>query len=342
VYTLRGARVRDPLSWSKYLDESIQLWGSKSEVMYGMHHWPVWGNGRVLEMLTMARDGYRFINDQTLRLANRGYTPVEIGEMIQFPKELAQHWAMRAYYGTISHNVKATYDRYLGWFDGNPANLHTLPPEEVSKKYVEFMGGAEAVLRKAKIAFSKGEYRWVAEAVNHVVFADPDNQAARALQADTLEQLGYQSESGPWRNFYLTGAQELREGVKQFPTVTPIDIVTATSFDMFFDFLGILLDGPRAAGKKITLNMNFPDTNEKYILTLQNGALTHTPDRQAQDAQATVTITRAALNDMIMRGVPPEKAIQSGAVKVAGSVEALGQLMSLLDKPEPWFNIVTP
>jgi alkyl sulfatase BDS1-like metallo-beta-lactamase superfamily hydrolase len=342
IYTLRGARIRDPLSWSKYLDETIQLWGSKCEVMYGMHHWPVWGNDRVLEMLRMARDGYRFINDQTLRLANQGYTPAEIGEMIQFPKELADHWAMRGYYGTLSHNVKATYVRYLGWFDGNPANLNVLPPEEASKKYVEFMGGAEEILKRARDAFAKGEYRWVAEVVNHVVFADPENQAARALQADTLEQLGYQAESGPWRNFYLTGAKELREGVKKSPIAMPHDVVRATTSDQFFDFLGVLLNGPKAAGKKITLNMIFPDTKENYVLTLENSALNHTPSKQMEDADCTITIPRVTLTKLIMGEMTPDKAMSTGELKIQGKMEALFQLVSLLDKPESWFNIVTP
>jgi len=290
----------------------------------------------------MARDGYRFINDQTLRLANHGYTPTEIAEIIQFPKELADHWAMRGYYGTLSHNVKATYVRYLGWFDGNPANLNVLPPEEASKKYVEFMGGAEQILKKAKDAFAKGQYRWVAEVVNHVVFADPENQAARALQADTLEQLGYQSESGPWRNFYLTGAKELREGVKQSPTATPNDIVRATTSDQFFDFLGVLLNGPKAAGKKITLNMNFPDTKENYVLTLENSALNHTPNKQAENADCTITIPRITLTKLIMGELTPDKAMSTGELKIQGKMEALLQLVSLLDKPESWFNIVTP
>ena len=194
-------------------EQTIDRWGDRAEVMYGMHHWPVWGRDRVLEMLGKARDGYRYINDQTLRLANHGYTPVEIAEQVEFPPELGRHWAMRGYYGTLNHNVKATYVKYLGWFDGNPANLHTHPPEDAAKRYVEFMGGADAALDKARGAFELGDYRWVAEVVNHVVFADPDNQDARELQADALEQLGYQAESGPWRNFYLTAAKELRDGV---------------------------------------------------------------------------------------------------------------------------------
>jgi alkyl sulfatase BDS1-like metallo-beta-lactamase superfamily hydrolase len=344
TYSLRGAKIRDPLAWSKYLDQTMAMWGDKTEVMYGMHHWPVWGKERVHEMLSKARDCYRYINDQTLRLANQGYTEVEIAEMIKLPKELAQHWALRGYYGTMNHNVKATYVKYLGWFDGNPATLHVLPPAEASKKYVEFMGGAEAALKKAKAAYAKGEYRWVAEVVNHVVFADPNNKAAKELQADVLEQLGYQAESGPWRNFYLTGAKELREGVKKLPvpsTASP-DTVRAMSLDLFFDYLGVRLNGPKAAGKKITLNLDFPDTKEKYVLAVENGALNHRPNIQDKDADATLTMTRAALNQIILGETSLDKEISAGNVTVKGQKEAMGQFLALLDKFEFWFNIVTP
>ena len=200
TYTLKGATIRDPQAWSRYLNDTIDRWGEKTQVMYGMHHWPVWGSERVLDDVAKGRDAYRYINDQTLRLANHGYTPNEIGEMIELPDGLSQHWALRGYYGTVNHNVKATYVKYLGWFDGNPATLHTLPPEDAAKRYVEFMGGAERILEKARAAYDLGEYRWVAEVVNHLVFAQPDLVEARSLQADALEQLGYQSESGTWRD----------------------------------------------------------------------------------------------------------------------------------------------
>ncbi len=344
TYTLRGAKVRDPLAWSKYLNETIQRWGSKAEVMYGMHHWPVWGRERVLEMLEKGRDGYRFINDQTLRLANQGYSPVEIAEMLEFPAELARHWAMRSYYGTLNHNVKATYVHYLGWFDGNPATLHPLPPEEGSKKYVAYMGGAEEVLRKARKAFDNGEYRWVAEVVNHVVFADPQNQTARALQADALEQLGYQAESGPWRNFYLSGAKELREGVQPLPISTSVspDAMKAISLDLLFDYLGVRLNGPKAAGKTITLNLQITDTQEACVLALENSALNHTLGEQVPDADATLTWTRAGLNKIIMGESSLDKEIEAGELNVQGKKEALYELLSLLDTFEFWFNIVTP
>ena len=218
TYTLRGAPIRDPQAWSKFLNELMDRWGDRTDVMYGMHHWPVWGNDRVIEMIEKARDGYRYINDQTLRLANHGLTPVEIAEEVEFPPELASHWAMRPYYGSVNHNVKATYSKYLGWFDGNPSNLHTHPPEVAAKKYVELMGGADKVVEAAQVAYDEGDYRWVAEVLRHVVFADPDHDGGKQLLADAFEQLGYQAESGPWRNFYLTGAKELRDGVLNLPT----------------------------------------------------------------------------------------------------------------------------
>jgi alkyl sulfatase BDS1-like metallo-beta-lactamase superfamily hydrolase len=344
TYSLRGAKIRDPLAWSKYLDETLAMWGDKTEVMYGMHHWPVWTNARVKEMITMARDGYRYINDQTLRLANHGYTQDEIAETVTFPKELQQHWAMRGYYGSLYHNVKATYVKYLGWFDGNPSHLHVLPPVDVAKKYVEFMGGEDAVIQKAKKEYDRGEYRWVAEVMSHVVFANPDNQAAKQLNADALEQMGYQSENGPWRNFYLTGAKELREGVMKLPapnTASP-DTVRSMSYDLFFDYLGMRLNGPKAAGKKITLNLVFPDTKDKYVLTLENGALSHTPNQQSEKADATVEIPRKVLNEIVLGETTLNKEIDSGKVAVRGNKESLSELVALLDKFEFWFNIVTP
>jgi alkyl sulfatase BDS1-like metallo-beta-lactamase superfamily hydrolase len=344
TYSMRGTSCRDPQAWAKYLNQTIDMWGDRAEVMYGMHHWPVWGRDRILEMLEKGRDGYRYINDQTLRLANHGYTPVEIAEQIEFPPELANHWAMRPYYGSLNHNVKATYTKYLGWFDGNPATLYTLPPEEAAKKYVAMMGGMDKVVEAATEAFAKGEYRWVAEVVKHAVFADPEHEAARELLADAFEQLGYQSEAGPWRNFYLTGAKELREGVKQLPapnTASP-DSVRAMSLDLFFDYLGVRLNGPKAAGKKISINLNFTDTGEKEVLILNNAALNHSPNQQDPSADATLTLTRAALNNIILRESTLEEEIKNGKVKVDGSLDRVKELVSLLDSFEFWFNIVTP
>jgi alkyl sulfatase BDS1-like metallo-beta-lactamase superfamily hydrolase len=344
TYTLRGAPIRDPQAWSKYLNELIDRWGDRTDVMYGMHHWPVWGNDRVVEMLEKARDGYRYINDQTLRLANHGYTPVEIAEQVEFPPELADHWAMRPYYGSVNHNVKATYSKYLGWFDGNPANLHTHPPEYAAKRYVEMMGGTDAVVEKARSAFDEGDYRWVAEVVKHVVFADPDHQAGRDLLADAFEQLGYQAETGPWRNFYLTGAKELRDGVLELPTPNTVspDSVRAMTLDTFLDYLGIRLDGPRAAGKRITVNLALTDTGDTAVLFLANGSLSHSIGRQDPGADATLEMARAALDDIILGAATVPDLIDAGSTELRGDVDAVHDLLGLLDTFEFWFNIVEP
>jgi linear primary-alkylsulfatase len=344
TYSLRGTRIRDPLAWSKYLDQTIALWGDRADVMYGMHHWPVWGRERVREILAMGRDGYRFINDETLRLANHGLTPVEIAEELQFPSGLDRHWAMRGYYGSLNHNVKATYVNYLGWFDGNPANLHVHPPEAAASRYVEFMGGADEVLAKARRAYDAGDYRWVAEVVNHVVFADPENTEARALQADALEQLGYQSESGPWRNFYLTGAKELREGVAQLPVPASAgpDSVRAMTLDLVFDYLGVQLNGPRAAERDLSFNFVFPDLAETHAVVVSNGALSHREGRQLDDADVTVTLPRTLLDEILLGQASVEGAIAAGTMIVDGDAGALQTLLGLLDRFEFWFDIVTP
>jgi linear primary-alkylsulfatase len=343
TYSIRGTKIRDPLAWSKYLEQTIELWGDRAEVMYGMHHWPAWGRERVLELLGMGRDGYRFINDETLRLANHGLTPSEIAEQVEFPPELGRHWAMRSYYGTLNHNVKATYVNYLGWFDGNPATLHALPPEDAATRYVEFMGGAEAALDKARGAFDLGDYRWVAEVVNHVVFADPDSREARELQADALEQLGYQSESGPWRNFYLTAAQELRNGVKELPTPNTAgpDLVRSMELTLFFDYLAVRLNGERAGDRRITLACALPDLDESWTLLLRHGALTHRRGA-ASDADATVTVDRTDLNDVILGTASLTDQLADGRAKIEGDEQALHDLIELLDDFEFWFNIVTP
>lgn len=268
----------------------------------------------------------------------------EIGEMISLPESLANVWSDRGYYGSVNHDVKSTYVNYLGWFDGNPATLHELSPVEASKRYVEFMGGPDAVLKKAKVYYDKGEYRWVAEVVNHVVFADPDNQAARDLEADALEQLGYQAENGTWRNFYLSGAKELREGVKKLgtPNTASPDTVRAMNLDLLFDWVGMRLIGPKADGKTITLNFDFTDTGEKYVLGLENSAIHYSKGKQSNSADATITLKRETLNDVLLGQATLDDKIKSGEIKVKGNKAKLDELVSMLDKFDFWFNIVTP
>ena len=344
TYSLRGAKIREPLPWSKFLNQALEMWGGQVEVLYGMHHWPVWGNKAVVNHMKLQRDMYRYINDETLRLANHGYTMVEIAEMFEMPKAIDTHFSTRGYYGSVNHNVKATYVLYLGWFIGNPATLHVLPPVEASNHYVEMMGGTAALLKKAQAYYDKGEYRWVAEVVNHAVFADPGNKAAKNLQADALEQMGFQAESGPWRNFYLTGAKELREGVAKLPTPNTAspDTIRAMSLDLFFDFLAMRLNGPKADGKRIVLNFDFTDTKEKYEIEMTNGVLNHTSGRQAANAEATITLTRETLNQIVLQETTLKDAIESGKVKIAGNQAKLHEMLSYLDSFEFWFNIVTP
>jgi alkyl sulfatase BDS1-like metallo-beta-lactamase superfamily hydrolase len=344
TYSLRGAKIREPLPWSKYLNQALAMWGDRAEVLFAQHHWPTFGNENVVELLEKQRDLYRFINDETLRLANQGYTMREIAEQIELPESLATFWANRGYYGSLYHDVAATYVLYLGWFDGNPATLHELPPAEASRNYVEFMGGADAVLAKAKESFDNGDYRWVAQVVNHVVFADPDNQEARDLQADALEQLGYQAESGPWRNFYLTGAKDLREGVKELPTPNTAspDTVRAMSPEMFFDYLAVRLDSAKAADAAMTLNVDLGDQGGQYVLELENGVLNHTGGARADDADATLTLSRDTLNDIILQQTTAADAVSAGDMQVQGDQSKLGELVSYLDTFEFWFDIVTP
>ena len=278
ILTPRGALVRDPRVWAHYLDQAIGLFGERSDVLFAGHHWPCWGSERIVDYLEKQRDLYTYLHDQTLRLLNQGHTGPEIAELIELPPSLAAEWHCREYYGSISHNTKAIYQRYMGWFDGNPAHLWEHPPVEQARRYVEFMGGAEAVLEKARASFEAGDYRWVAEVVNRVVFAEPDNREARELQADALEQLGYGAENATWRNFFLMGAQELREGVSGTPTATaPPDVLARLTVSQLLDAMAIRINGPRAAKHHLRIDWNVTDPDEQHAITIRNGVLRHRP-----------------------------------------------------------------
>ena len=289
LYTLRGARTRDAKRWAHYLDRTIELFGDGTDVVFAQHHWPTWGHDRVVAFLEHQRDAYKFLHDQTLRLANQGYTMLEIAEMVEYPPGLGAHWCNRGYYGSVNHNVKAVYNWYLGFFDGNPSTLHQLPPVDASSRYVEFMGGADAVVARARESFEAGDYRWVAQVVNHVVFADPTHTAARELVADALEQLGYQSENGVWRNFYLSGAQELRGGVVRGPAPNPAsgDTIDAMPLGMILDYLAIRLNPDRARDVSISVNLVFADAGTTLV-RVRDSVLNHYPDRTDPGADATV------------------------------------------------------
>lgn len=277
-------------------------------------------------------------------MANQGLTRDEIAANFKLPPGLANTWANRGYYGSVSHDVKATYVLYLGWFDGNPATLDELPPEEAAKKFVEYMGGADSILQKAKTDYDQGNYRWVAQVVSKVVFADPQNKAARDLEADALEQLGYQAESGPWRNFYLTGAQELRNGVQKLPTPNTAspDTVRAITPEMFFDFLAVHINGEKAGDAKAVINVDLGDDGGKYKLELENGVLNHSVNVQADKPDATLMLNRDTLNKIILKEETLKQAEDKGEVKVSGNAAKVDEMLGYMDNFEFWFNIVTP
>jgi len=342
-YTLRGAKTRDSLKWVNYLTQAIDMWGDKWEVMFAPHHWPTWGNARITDSVEKYRDAFKYIHDQALHLANQGYTMIEIAEKLKLPPELANNWATRGYYGSVSHDAKAVYNLYLGFFSGNPADLEPLPPGESAVKYVEFMGGADAVIEKAQKSYDAGDYRWVAEVMKQVVYADPKDQRARNLQADAFEQLGYQAESGPWRNFYLSGAKELRDGVKKIatPNTASPDIARAMSLEQIFDFLAIRLNGPRAAGKELTLNFKFTDTNQNYTVKVKNGVLNYFP-KLSDKPDATYILTRTDLDNVLLGQAKAEDLVKEDKVKVEGTPGKIAELLGLLDTFDFWFDIVTP
>ena len=342
ILTPRGALVRDPRVWARYLDQAINLFGEDSEVLFSGHHWPCWGSERIVDYLEKQRDLYTYLHDQTLRLLNQGLTGPELAERIELPPSLASEWHTREYYGSISHNTKAIYQRYMGWFDGNPAHLWEHPPAEQARRYVEFMGGAEAVLGKARACFEEGDYRWVAEVVNRVVFADPDNRAARELQADALEQLGYGAENATWRNFFLMGARELREGVSGTPTATaPPDVLARLTVSQILDAMAIRLDGPRAWNCELRVDWRVTGPDEENAITVRNGVLRHRPGGHVEP-EAALIVERTALDQLLLRVADLGELAESGRLRVEGDGAKLGELLGLLDDPDPGFAIVTP
>jgi alkyl sulfatase BDS1-like metallo-beta-lactamase superfamily hydrolase len=286
---------------------------------------------------------YKYIHDQSVNLMNKGYTGIEISNMVKLPPELDQQWYNRGYYGTMRHNTRAVYQRYMGFYDGHPSTLDQLPPEDAAKKYVEYMGGAGAILQKAKGDFDKGEYRWVAEAVKHVVFADPINKDAKELLADAYEQMGYQAESGPWRSVYLQGAFDLRNGVPQAGGINAAspDTIKAMPPDMTFDYFAVRLNGEKAAGKKIVLNLDFTDLKQPYALVVENGVLNYST-KSVANADAKITLTKSTLDRIQLKEITPDQAMTSGEMKIEGKREAFGEFLGLLDSFPFWFNIVTP
>lgn len=345
VLTLRGAQVRDAKVWAHYLDQSLLRYGEQAEVVFAQHHWPTWGGAAIRDYLADQRDMYAFIDSQTLRLINRGLGPTEIAaELTSLPPRLASKWYSRDYYGSLSHNVRAVYQRYMGFYDGNPATLNPLPPSEAGTHYVKALGGAERVLTLAREAYGSGDYRWVAELTRHLVFAQPDNSAARELQADALEQLGYQSENATWRNAYLTGAQELRNGVAPAASKggSADDLVRALTPTLFFDYLGVRVDAAKAAEQDLTINWHFTDLNEDYALTLRNGVLTHRDHTRHGQADVEVKMSKATLDRIALKQTGFLKEATVGDIEISGVRVKFMRFMAGLDEPDGRFNIVTP
>lgn len=343
VYTPRGAQVRDALAWSEQIQESIDLFGDRLEVEFASHHWPIWGRERAVDYLKKQRDLYKYIHDQSLRLANLGYNKEEVAEQLALPPSLAKEFYNRDYYGALAANAKAVYVKYLGHFDGNPANLFPHPPVAAATRYVKFMGGADNVIAQARESFEEGDYRWVAEVLNHVVMADETNQDARLLLADAHEQLGYQAESGVWRNFYLSAAMELRHGV---PESRPLQVSEGMAAGMplenLFQAMAVRLNGPKADGKAYAFNFDFTDTGEKYTLTLGNCVLNTFPGRHDANPTATLRISSLDFKLLMLRVRDAGDLMGDGRLVIEGDALAFADLGSLFDQFSPRWPIVTP
>jgi alkyl sulfatase BDS1-like metallo-beta-lactamase superfamily hydrolase len=341
LYTLRGAKVRDARRWAGYIDEALERF-SNAEVLFMSHHWPVWGHDRIVALMKEERDTFLYIHDQTLRLANHGYGPREIAEVLKLPPSLEKHYWNRGYYGTVKHDAKAVYQMYFGFYDGNPATLDPLPRAEAAKHYVEFMGGAAAVLEKARRSMAAGDYRWVAEVVAHVVAAEPENRAARELLAEAYDQLGYAAESAAWRNEYLTGAYELRHGApeKGMDLKSATDLLDQTAPSELVQMLEVAIDGPRADGVSLTINLVFRDLGETWGLVLENSVLHARRGPAAASADATLTLTRPLLVRVLTKQIEPKELLISPDLTVEGSTLKLLRFFSLLDRPDLTFPIV--
>nr|WP_197504612.1 alkyl sulfatase dimerization domain-containing protein [Mycobacterium sp. 852002-51163_SCH5372311] len=339
LLTLRGALVRDPHAWSGYLTEAIDTFADRTDVVFASHHWPTWGRENIVKFLSLQRDLYAYLHDQTLRLLNQGYTGVEIAEIFQMPPALEQAWHSRGYYGSVSHNVKAVYQRYMGWFDGNPGRLWPHPPEALGGRYVAALGGIERVVELAQTAFDSGDFRWAATLLDHAVFADAQHAGARALYADTLEQLAYGAENATWRNFFLSGATELRDG--NFGTAAQITSPTLLSQltpEQIFDSLAIRVNGPRSWDLDITIDVTFADSAANYRLALRNGVLVYRKVA-AEPATAALTVKLDSKFRLLTASVGD---FSSPGLELYGDPTALQTLLGALDQPDPNFNIVTP
>jgi len=339
----RGALVRDAKAWADYLTESIRLFGGKSDVMFAAHGIPRFGGDEIVSFLTSHRDAYKFLHDQSVRLMNAGFTASEIAEVLKLPDVLAKQWFNRGYYGTMSHNSKAVYQRYMGWYDANPANLNPLPPEPAAKRYVEAMGGPDAVLALAQKAERGGELRWAATLLNHLVFADDTNKVARHRLAAVYTRIAFETEAGTWRNIYLTGAQELTTGVVKLPPASlSTDVLSATTTPMLLDFAAVRVNPEKAAGKSFRINIELTDRNEKHLITVGNGVLVHESGIHDAGAGATVRMIRPQLLMTLLAGMPAAALIASGDIAITGDATLYEALTGLIEPVVQNFPVVTP
>ncbi|WHY68975.1 alkyl sulfatase dimerization domain-containing protein [Neobacillus sp. SuZ13] len=344
IYSVRGAKTRDALHWANSLDKTIDLFEQEEiDALLMIHAWPVWGKERALGHLKLQRDLYKYMHDQTVRLANHGYTMEEIADSIKLPKALDTYWGNRGYYGTVKHNSKGIYNYYLGYYSANPSDLDPLPQVETGLKYVDYMGGTSAILEKAKADFENGEYRWVAQVLKNVVMADPENTEAKNLLADAYEQLGYQAESANWRNIYLVGASELRNGINK--DLSPLDvsgIINHMPIEDFLKLIAVKLHGLKAEGKKITLNVSLTDINQNFSIYLDNSVLIHKAGKLDANPDVSLTLERLTFFGVGLGLISPQQAAVAGKLIVSGDQAKLDEFLSLLDDFQRYHNIVTP
>ncbi len=335
LLTLRGAQVRDPRSWSRYIAEAMELFGDQCDVAFASHHWPTWGRDSIRAFLREQRDLYGYLHDQTLRLLNLGHTGAEAAEMIEMPAELDAAWHTHGYYGSASHNIKAIYQRYLGWYDGNPAHLWQHPPEVAAQRYARLVGGPDQLAARAREFLDEGDVRFAAELASHAVFADPASAAAREVLALALEQLGYGAENATWRNCFLMGALELREGIQPTTVAASAGMASAMTITQLFDMIAIRIDGPRADDTALSILWYFTDTGERYFMELSNGVLIHHPTLRTPEVDLSLSLTQPQLLGLL--------AAQSlDGIQFAGDPVVLKTLFGLTDEPDPQFAIVTP
>lgn len=342
LYTPRGAKVRDALLWARHIDTMLDHLDG-AQVLFMQHHWPVWGQAPIVDFLQAQRDAYRYIHDQTVRGINRGLTGPEIAETLRLPASLDRQLAVHGYYGTVKHNVRAVYQHYMGWFDAHPATLDALPPVEAARRYLALAGGPDRLMEQAQAAYDRGEYRWAAELLRHLVLADSGHAAARALQAQAFEQLGYQAESASWRNFYLVGARELRQGPPppRRPGTALADMLPHIPTERFLEAMAANLDGPRADGQQLALDLQLTDTGERYGLWLSHAVLHHRPGQSPQRADATLALPRPALLRLLPGAITPQEVLELPGVQLSGDAQALHRLWGLLERGGGNFPIVT-